>query len=173
MKIDTHRDEVNQDTDMPVHAVPNAEASRNAGTVPTGHEDGPAHVRSQPSWTYIEQASKERRRQKKALKKAPVIKKAGCNCASGVKNSHSLRLVIAAHVRKACVIRQINIIYGNPGTRRNCGRCSSCKPRPVPDPRPLPSEMQTVTNDENTINFPPSSDPLLTIIPETPCERRR
>ncbi|KAH9829868.1 P-loop containing nucleoside triphosphate hydrolase protein [Rhodofomes roseus] len=49
----------------------------------------------------------------------------------------SLRLMVAAHARGFCVTRQINIIYGNPGTTHDCGRCSSCMEYPVPLARSL------------------------------------
>lgn len=53
----------------------------------------------------------------------------------------SLRRVVAAHVRRACLIRQINIIYQNTCTSTNCGQCSSCKPCIAPPPRPLASDI--------------------------------
>ncbi|TFY62997.1 hypothetical protein EVJ58_g3507 [Rhodofomes roseus] len=49
----------------------------------------------------------------------------------------SLCLMVAAHARGFCVTRQINIIYGNPGTTHDCGRCSSCMEYPVPLARSL------------------------------------
>jgi superfamily II DNA/RNA helicase len=89
-------------------------------------------------WAY-----KGHSKKKKALKKTSSTKKAGHNRASGTKNCNSLRLVIAAHVRRAGIIKQINLIYDNPGKSQNCGRCSSCKPNPVPEPQPLHSAMAT------------------------------
>ncbi|KAI0037393.1 hypothetical protein FA95DRAFT_1614258 [Auriscalpium vulgare] len=50
----------------------------------------------------------------------------------------AIHLVIAAHARGLCVQRQINIIYDNPRIDSDCGSCSSCLPRPIPEPRPLP-----------------------------------
>ncbi|KAI0070449.1 hypothetical protein K474DRAFT_1713310 [Panus rudis PR-1116 ss-1] len=62
----------------------------------------------------------------------------------------SLRLVIAAHLRGACITRQLNVIYQNPNSDRDCGRCSSCKEYPLPKPRHVPVSEQ---------DSPPSSDP--------------
>jgi hypothetical protein len=94
-------------------------------------------------WAY-----KGRSKKKKKKKKAPktsLTKKAGRTHASGTKSCNSLCLVIAAHVHRACITRQINLIYDNPGKSRNCGRYSSCKPCPVPEsqPSPLCSAMAT------------------------------
>ena len=83
------------------------------------------------------------KKKKKALKKTSSTKKAGRSRASGTKNCNSLRLVVAAHICRVCIIRQINLIYNNPGKSRNCGHCSSCKPHPVPEPQPLHSAMAT------------------------------
>jgi hypothetical protein len=94
-------------------------------------------------WAYKGRSKKKKK--KKAPKKTSLTKKAGRSHASGTKNCNSLRLVVAAHVRCACITRQINLIYDNPGKSRNCGHCSSCKPRPVPksQPSPLCSAMAT------------------------------
>jgi hypothetical protein len=41
---------------------------------------------------------------------------------------------------------------------RNCGRCSSCRPCPVPEPRPLASEMPITTADGDITDTAPSHD---------------
>lgn len=58
--------------------------------------------------------------------------------APGKRHCMAVRLVIAAHIRKVCITRQLNIIYDNPGVLEDCGRCSSCNPDLLPEPRPLP-----------------------------------
>jgi superfamily II DNA or RNA helicase len=105
-------------------------------------------------WAYKGRSKKK----KKALKKTFSTKKAGRSRASGTKNCNSLRFVVAAHVRRACITRQINLIYDNPGKSRNCGRCSSCKPRPVPEPRPLRSVMATANPGADEIDATASRD---------------
>jgi Helicase conserved C-terminal domain len=106
-------------------------------------------------WAYKERSKKKKR----ALKKASSMKKAGRSHASGTKNCNSLRLVVAAHIRRACITRQINLIYDNPGKSRNCGHCSSCKPRPVPEPRPLQSAMATANPVADETGATASRDP--------------
>ncbi|THH04411.1 hypothetical protein EW146_g10187 [Bondarzewia mesenterica] len=49
-------------------------------------------------------------------------------------------LIVAAHVQKMCITQQVNMIYGNPGTLVDCGRCSSCIPDQVPEARPSVSK---------------------------------
>ncbi|KAJ7652479.1 hypothetical protein DFH06DRAFT_1206207 [Mycena polygramma] len=53
----------------------------------------------------------------------------------GQRTCTSLLLIFAAHGRNRCVNRQINIVYGNPGVDKDCGRCSSCVGDIVPEPR--------------------------------------
>lgn len=75
----------------------------------------------------IEAANTTSRRQKKHAQSA--------------KSCISLLLAISAHVRKMCITRQINIVYGNPGFKQDCGRCSSCAPESIPTARvPFPSQ---------------------------------
>jgi hypothetical protein len=51
-----------------------------------------------------------------------------------------------AHGRKRRVQRQMNIIYGNVNMTVYCARCSSCLPKPIPEPRPLPSDTMLASN---------------------------
>jgi hypothetical protein len=85
-------------------------------------------------------------------------KKAGHSRASGTKNCNSFCLVVAAHICCACITRQINLIYDNPGKSQNCGHYSSCKPHPVPQPRPLCSAMATANPSADETDTTPSHD---------------
>ncbi|TFY75471.1 hypothetical protein EWM64_g8541 [Hericium alpestre] len=65
-------------------------------------------------------------------------------------------LIITAHARGLCIARQINIVYDNPATDHDCGRCSSCLPHPLPAPRPMPTPIPDIA--ESTT--PPSDNAL-------------
>lgn len=72
----------------------------------------------------------------------------------GKRKCLSLRLVIAAHIRKCCITRQINVIYDNPGASRDCGRCSSCRDYPIPEPRPIPTTVVISERPSSTDTTP-------------------
>ncbi|KAJ7201810.1 P-loop containing nucleoside triphosphate hydrolase protein [Mycena pura] len=74
-------------------------------------------------------SSKKSKKAKKAQETPGVIAK------PGQRTCNSLLLIFAAHARDRCITRQINIIYGNPGVDKDCGRCSSCVGDVVPEPR--------------------------------------
>ncbi|KAJ6455987.1 P-loop containing nucleoside triphosphate hydrolase protein, partial [Mycena vitilis] len=66
----------------------------------------------------------------------------------GQRTCTSLLLIFAAHGRNRCVNRQINIVYGNPGVNKDCGRCSSCVGDVVPEPRkPLAAAEEQPKDD--------------------------
>ena len=70
----------------------------------------------------------------------------------------SLRLIIAAYIRCTCISRQIDVVYQNPGAAQNCGRCSSCCPRPVPPPRDPRSSSNTMASPSTDATLDASSD---------------
>ncbi|KAF7983684.1 hypothetical protein HWV62_19595 [Athelia sp. TMB] len=74
-------------------------------------------------------------RVKKAVKVPLPTKKETATRAAG--RCVSLRLAVAAHLRGACIVRQINMIYRNQRTATNCHHCSSCRPSCPLLPRPL------------------------------------
>lgn len=68
--------------------------------------------------------------------KAQQGEKAAAHKLSKWKICPSLRLILSSHALGNCIARQINIIYQNPGVDSDCGRCSSCRSYPIPEPRP-------------------------------------
>jgi hypothetical protein len=151
MDVDTPDQDANMDVDMPLEATSAVASDPDVLMMEPGsnvRESAPLNSSADTVWTY-----KERSKWKKAPKKVPVARKAGRNRTAGAKHCSSLRLVIAAHARHVCITRQINLIYDNPGKYRDCGRCSSCNPRTVPDPRPLHCEMATTTTHDPTPSF--------------------
>ncbi|KAJ7494343.1 P-loop containing nucleoside triphosphate hydrolase protein [Mycena galericulata] len=74
--------------------------------------------------------NKARKSKKKSTQKPiPAVAKPGNRTCT------SLLLVFAAHARNRCITRQLNMIYGNPGVDKDCGRCSSCVGDTIPEPR--------------------------------------
>ncbi|KAJ7083314.1 hypothetical protein B0H15DRAFT_802794 [Mycena belliarum] len=76
---------------------------------------------------------------KKSKKLKAVTAAPGVVAKPGARTCSSLLLIFAAASRGLCVIRQTNMIYGNPGVDRDCGRCSSCIGDSVLEPRPKPT----------------------------------
>lgn len=54
----------------------------------------------------------------------------------------SLWAVVSAYVQDVCIVRQMNMIQGNPGVDRDYSHCSSCSPHPLPSP-PSPSSSSS------------------------------
>ncbi|KAF5370439.1 hypothetical protein D9615_009741 [Tricholomella constricta] len=65
----------------------------------------------------------------------PAAKKNPPKSSASRQPCSALLLVIGAHLRGLCITLQINMIYHNPNTSHNCGRCSSCIPQPRPRAR--------------------------------------
>ncbi|KAJ7715202.1 P-loop containing nucleoside triphosphate hydrolase protein [Mycena metata] len=110
------------DTTAPVEGTVDAEASANNAT--------PVESENVVTATATSTAKKP---------KASTGKKGtpGFVAKPGQRTCISLLLVFAAHARNLCITRQINMIYGNPGVDKDCGRCSSCVGDVVPGPREL------------------------------------
>ncbi|KAJ7619941.1 P-loop containing nucleoside triphosphate hydrolase protein, partial [Mycena polygramma] len=76
---------------------------------------------------------------KKSKKTKKIIAAPGVIAKPGARTCSSLLLIFAASGRDLCVTRQINMVYGNPGVDKDCGRCSSCIGDTVPEPRAKPT----------------------------------
>ncbi|KAJ7806318.1 hypothetical protein B0H13DRAFT_1929653 [Mycena leptocephala] len=100
----------------------------------------------------------------KKSKKAKKGKFEGLAAKPGQRTCSSLLLVFAAHARDRCITRQLNIIYGNPGVQKDCGRCSSCVGDNVPEPRTIPASIpadQLDTVDPEAEKMPTYMKPQL------------
>lgn len=89
----------------------------------------------------------------------------------------ALWCVVAAFVQGVCIVRQLNIIQCNPGISRDCGRCSSCRPRPLPAPRsrssPIsPPQPSPTMNDTAQQQPPPPNDSSSTTVAKPPPRLR-
>ncbi|PSS06893.1 hypothetical protein PHLCEN_2v3495 [Hermanssonia centrifuga] len=98
----------------------------------TSNQNSPGKSAPDDSTHVVYPPGMQKLSKKTSAKDALLLKKTLCP---------SLRLAIAAHIRGACISRQINIIYQNPNVGVNCERCSTCRPRSIPNPYPLPSEL--------------------------------
>lgn len=99
-----------------------------------GDEDGD----DVPAVAEVEHPSDTADTTKKTAGEVKKKKPDGYLAPPGKRRCTSLRLVVAAYLRRYCISRQINWIYDNPGKWRDCGRCSTCVVRVIPKPRPLP-----------------------------------
>ncbi|KAJ7588079.1 P-loop containing nucleoside triphosphate hydrolase protein [Mycena floridula] len=89
------------------------------------------------------------KRRKMTTSKKPSVKKRSSKATAPTKGPSkskdlAMQLVLAAHIRRRCLIRQINVIYGNPGANVDCGRCSVCIPDIAPSARPLSTDLPPI-----------------------------
>ncbi|KAJ7448750.1 P-loop containing nucleoside triphosphate hydrolase protein, partial [Mycena latifolia] len=84
----------------------------------------------------------------KKSKKPGTEKTLGTVAKPGQRTCISLLLVFAVHACDRCITRQLNVVYGNPGVDKDCGRCSSCVGDQVPEPR------EVVVADKPDVDLP-------------------
>ncbi|KAJ7259741.1 P-loop containing nucleoside triphosphate hydrolase protein [Mycena rebaudengoi] len=96
-----------------------------------GNEETLAVAPRKPATITAKKSSKKAKKTREPKTKP----KPGVLAAPGKRTCTALLLVFGAHVRNRCIQRQINMIYGNPGVLKDCGRCSSCVGDIIPKPR--------------------------------------
>lgn len=141
-----------------------ADTSEDAEPPNPSPEDGDSDTNEEPDGTdevaYTAVSQSTRTTAKKGNKSRPL------KTASSPRIRASYRLLVAAYIQHLCLIRQINMIYTNPGTEKDCAHCSSCQGDIVPEPRTLyvkpisdsPSAAvisgQMQPNSENNLSSP-------------------